>query len=181
MIQITQKGSPKKKVAVFIDGSNLHHAQKVNGWRIRFEKLKKYFMQFGELIGLYYFTPSPPFHQTEIVKKYRNFKKALIYLGYTVKDKELKEIKTVNKNGQVKILKKANLDPEMIWWMSKTSRDFDIAIIIAGDSDFAPILEDMITQGKYIIVIANQNNTALEIQNIAHKFIDLRNLKKDLS
>jgi len=170
----------KNRISVFIDGSNLHHAQMANGWKIRFSKLKQFLETKGVIKGLYYFTPTPPFYKTEIVRGYRKFKKMLILTGYQVIERELKEIKYKDKDGQIKTKPKANLDAEMLSYLLNTSKDYDELVIIAGDSDFVPVLKNIVLQGKIITCIANENNTSLEMRNTAHTFIDLGKLKKEL-
>jgi uncharacterized LabA/DUF88 family protein len=169
-----------KIVATFIDASNLHHAQKANGWSIDYKKLSIYLDSFGQKCGRYYFTPTPPSHDTKAMCGYKKFKKALIFMGYTVIDKELKEIKAKDTSGNIIIKKKADLDMEMGQWMDKVSKFYNIAIIMGGDCDFVTVIQQMVLDGKYIIVISNKNNTAIEVQNIAHEFIDLKTLKTQI-
>lgn len=139
----------QKRVATFIDASNLHHAQKVNGWQIDYEKLAAYLDALGKSVGRYYFTPSPAYHDTRAVEGYRRFKKALIFMGYTVKDKELKEVKAKDPaTGRIVIRPKADLDTEISDWMDKVYRDYHIAVVMGGDSDLVPAIERMVTDGK---------------------------------
>jgi len=168
---------PPTRVTAFIDASNLFHAQKQNGWKIDFAKLAKYIDSHGECRGKYYFTPTPSvFNQTAMLG-YQKFKKMLIANGFTVKDKEVKAIKARDATGQVVTKLKGNLDLEMGHWMTRVYPHYDTAIIMAGDGDYAPILEDMVLNGKYVIVVSNRSNTAIEVQNIAQKFVDLHSLK----
>lgn len=168
-------------ISVFIDASNLHHAQKANGWRIQFQKLKTWLAKRGKIVGLYYFTPSPYFKETKAVEGYRKFKKMLILSGYTVIDRELKKIRSKDSNGKTVIKDKANLDAEMITYMLNTFSEYNEMICMGGDGDFASVLRIAQEKGKYITCISNRNNTAIEIQNIANEFIDLKTLKKELS
>ena len=80
-----------KGVTVFIDGSNLFHAQRTNGWQIDFAKLAAYIDSYGECLGKYYFTPKPSYKNTSTLSNYLAFKRMLVAGGYTVKDKEVKE------------------------------------------------------------------------------------------
>lgn len=170
---------PPTRVTAFIDASNLFHAQKQNGWRIDFAKLGNYIDSHGECRGKYYFTPTPASHNQPAMGGYQKFKKMLIINGFTVKDKEVKEIKARDAQGNIITKLKGNLDLEMGHWMTRVYPHYDTAIIMAGDSDYAPIIEDMILNGKYVIIISNKNNTALEVQNLAQKFIDLNHIRKD--
>ena len=168
-----------KTVTAFIDGSNVFHAQRANRWQIDFAKLAAYIDSYGECLGKYYFTPRPSYKDAAAINNYLAFKKMLIANGYTVKDKEVKEINTKDNFGRAVKLK-GNLDVEMGYWMTKVYDGYEISIIITGDSDYECILESMVLNGKYVIVIGNKDNTSLELHNMAHKFIDLNSLRNQL-
>lgn len=172
----------KKKISVFIDAGNIHHAQRANGWRIKFVRLKEFFESAGEIVGLYYFTSTPNFENVEAVRGYRKFKKMLILTGYIVKEKELKNYRFFNKEKQQwEEVAKANMDVEMGQFMATCYKDYEVAVIMSGDVDFCTPVEKLLQEGKKIVIIANANNTALELRGLAHKFIDLRDLKDKLT
>lgn len=168
-----------KTVTAFIDGSNIFHAQRANGWQIDFAKLAAYIDSYGECLGKYYFTPRPSYKDITAINNYLAFKKMLITNGYTVKDKEVKEINTTDSYGR-SIKLKGNLDVEMSHWMMKVCQRYEISIILTGDSDYECTIESMVLNEKYVIIIGNKNNTALELRNIAQKFIDLNSLRDRL-
>lgn len=166
-------------VTAFIDGSNLFHAQRVNGWQIDFAKLSTYIESYGECFGKYYFTPRPSYKNTVALTNYLTFKRMLIRNGYTVKDKEVKEIRIQDEEGHVVKLK-GNLDMEMGYWITKVYQEYNMALIFSGDSDYECIVESLVLNGKYVIVIGNKGNTASEMCNMAQKFIDLNSLKDQI-
>jgi len=73
----------KKRIGVFIDGSNVWHCQKENGWRIDFYRFKKYCAKRGVIKGLFYFTPDAP----HLIP----FLRTLSEMGYAVVKKPLKK------------------------------------------------------------------------------------------
>jgi uncharacterized LabA/DUF88 family protein len=68
----------------------------------------------------------------------------------------------------------------MSHWMMKVCQRYEISIILTGDSDYECTIESMVLNEKYVIIIGNKNNTALELRNIAQKFIDLNSLRDRL-
>lgn len=81
------------RIAIFVDAANMFYAQRENRWHIDYKRLLEYFLKDKEFSGAYYFTGTPFYQEPQKVKGYRNFKKLLIYAGYTVIDKEVKVIK----------------------------------------------------------------------------------------
>ncbi len=168
----------RRRISVFIDASNLHHCQKKNGWNIDYEKLKKYLSRRGEVVGLYYFTPSPHYEEKRQIENYRKFKVALISFGYTVIDKEIKIIRTRDKQtGEIVKERKGNLDGEIVLYMLTTYDQYDEIVFIGGDSDFEKILDYMVKNKKLVTCISNSRTTAQEIKNIAHEFIPLNTIR----
>lgn len=168
----------KKKFVVFIDGSNLFHCQLKNGWKIDFSKFKNYLELQGELVGLYYFTPSPEYTNQEKITAYRGFRDALIHFGYTVIDKELKIIRRTNREtGEVEIERKGNLDGEMVLFMLTTYDKYDEMVFVGGDSDFEMVLDYIVKNKKLVTCISNSRTTAKEIKNIVHRFVSLEELR----
>lgn len=169
-----------KKISVFIDASNLFHCQLKNGWMLDFIKLKNYLETKGEIVGLYYFTPTPEYIETEKVKRFRNFKNFLIANGYTVIDKEVKLIPDIDDTGNKIFVRKGNLDGEIVLYMLTTYEDYDELIFIGGDSDFESVIDYLIKHKKLVRCISNSRNTSLEIKNISHYFENLSELKEIL-
>jgi uncharacterized LabA/DUF88 family protein len=162
----------QKRIGVFIDGSNIWHCQKENGWRIDYYKLKKYLAQRGKIVGLYYFTPK--------IKGYEKFKTTLDSMGYTVVYKPLKKIKTSRKGQKFTFKYKGNLDIEMAQYILTLSDKYDEIVFMSGDSDFECILETLKRQGKKISCICNKTSLSIEISNVCHTFINLTDLRKVL-
>lgn len=61
--------------------------------------------------------------------------------------------------------------------MYDTSDSYETAILISGDSDFAPLIDKMKQKGKKILVISTKNHISKELIERA-KFIDLKKLKQ---
>jgi len=162
-------------VGFFIDGSNIFYAQRNNRWHIDFEKLYKYCEKYGTIKIANYYTASPHYKNIKQIEKHRRYKAALINIGYTVIDKELKEIQ-ISKNKK----RKGNLDIEMALGIITSSNLYDICILITGDGDFIPIINYLRNIGKNVICIARKSTASLDLKNIVHRFIDLNDIRNEI-
>jgi len=162
----------KKRIGVFIDGSNIWHCQKKNKWRIDFHKLKWFFYERGDVKDIYYFTPEAPH-----IKK---FLSTLDKIGYVVIKKPLKQIKLRQKGKPVNFKYKGNLDMEMGLMMATNLDKYDEYIIMSGDSDFEVVVKLLKTNGKNIIVICNRDVLSIEMRKISNKVIYLYKVKSKI-
>jgi uncharacterized LabA/DUF88 family protein len=162
------------RVAIFVDGANMFYAQREIGWHIDFKKIYQYYTDNRQIYGAFYFTATPPAGDQQRVEKYRKFRGALINMGFTVIDKEVKIIKD-DKTGQVKL--KGNLDIELVFRMITGANGYDEAILMGGDSDYVPIITHLRNLGKEVVCIGRRASTSLELINAATRFVDLDNIK----
>lgn len=161
------------RVAVFVDGANMFYAQRAQRWHIDFRSVLQHFTAGKEVAGAFYFTASPPAGNRQEVEKYRRFRTALVYIGYSVIDKEIHVI-TDRLTGQAKM--KGNLDVEMAFKMLTTAEQFDEAVLIGVDVDFLPIIRHLQNLGKMLTCVGRREMTSTEVINTA-RFIDLEALR----
>ncbi len=162
----------KGKIAVFVDASNVYHSQNQLGWRIDFQRLKRYFEKNGALYKIYYYTAFDPDHPQQ-----RKFLDFLEIIGFTVRKKKVKFIK--DRNHKLGGFHKGNLDVELTIDAVDSSNKFQSFILFSGDSDFDALLKYMKAYKKKCIVISTKNHISLELIKQA-KFIDLKKLRKDI-
>lgn len=162
------------RVAIFIDGANMFYAQKSNNWHIDYAKVLSFFTRDKERANAYYFTATPPATSISACSKYKKFKAALIHIGYTVIDKEVRVVKD-NKTGLVKV--KGNLDIELVFRMLSTTNHYDEAILMGGDSDYIPIIKHLANIGKRIICVGARHMTSTDLINVADKFVELNEIR----
>ena len=78
-----------------------------------------------------------------------------------------------------KILKgKGNLDIELALDMTHMTDNYDTAILLSGDSDFAPVIKLVQSKGKKAIVISTKYHVAKELIEACNKYINLKYLKE---
>ncbi|MCD6226040.1 NYN domain-containing protein [bacterium] len=161
----------KGKVYVFIDAANVFYSQKTLGWRISYKKLMEFLKEECDLGQVFLYT-GVLFNNPD----QERFLRMLEYCGYILRTKPVKKI--LNANGTIK--KKANFDVEASFEMDDLSKEYDTAILISGDSDFAYTLKRLKKKSKNVIVISTGGHVSIELLREA-KFIDFKKLKDKIS
>lgn len=156
------------KTAVFIDAANILYSQKDLGWKIDYQKLKNYLEKQIDLAGLYFYTGFVGNY-----KKQLKFLRKLRKIGYKVRTKKVKFIKL--NNG--KHVLKGNLDVEMALDTIDDIDDYQTAILLTGDSDFACVIDRVKKAGKRVIVMSTKGHIAIDLIKRA-KYINLKKLKR---
>jgi uncharacterized LabA/DUF88 family protein len=165
------------RVGLFVDGANMFYAQKEIGWHIDFRLVCQYFFQNRERGPAYYFMASPSPGDQVRIEKYRRFKNALTYLGFSVVDKELKIIKDAS--GEI-VKIKGNLDIDLVFKMLTQVGSYEEAVLMGVDSDYVPIIEHLRNLGKTVVIVGDGRSTSMEVRNSATKFIDLGGIRKSI-
>jgi uncharacterized LabA/DUF88 family protein len=166
-----------ERVSIFVDGANMYYAQKKLGWFIDFRKVLNHFgRECGNLISeAYYYTGA------DLQTKGRDgaFHEYLIYSGYTVRTKAIKQM-VDDATGE--IVEKANLDIELVIDMLNTITLYDTCILMSGDGDFERALESVRSRGRRIAVVAHPDMTARELRNVVGgNYYDLREIERNVA
>lgn len=161
-----------KKVGVFCDDSNLYHSYKKYGWRIDFEKLKELLGQYCDLQFINYYIAIPDKSDAD----YRGVQNFLQYISpfAVVKKKELKYIPLDHKH----IIRKGDVDVEIVLDVVRIIDDLDVIIIVSGDSDFLELKNYVVQdKGKKIIFLGYEENMAWELRQCWHIYVNrIRNI-----
>lgn len=106
-------------------------------------------------------------------EKQKKFLDLLDILGYIVRTKPIKVIidDATHKHW------KSNFDVELALEMVDTLDSYESAILVSGDSDFAPVIDRVKQSGKRIVVISTKGHVSLELLQRA-KYLDLRKLRQ---
>jgi uncharacterized LabA/DUF88 family protein len=161
----------KGRVYVFVDAANILYSQQTLHWRVDYGKLKKYFEKECDLQAIYFYTG----HVGENHKQ-NSFLEKLKSFGYQVRAKEVKRIK-ISRNVYEW---KGNLDAELIIDALKNTDNFDTCILMSGDSDFAPLLDELKARKKRVIVMSTKHHVSRELIERA-KYVNLKKLKDQIS
>lgn len=156
----------KKKLTAyaFIDASNIIYGAREEGWLIDQKKLFQYLkIRFSVSKTFFYYGKD-----SKSAKK-ESFLRKLTSFGYILR---VKEIKRYGKKT------KANCDVDLTMDMLLKIKEYQRAIVLTGDGDFAPLFSYLIGQRKKIIIISSPKRTAREIRKIAgDEHIDFGSLR----
>lgn len=156
----------KKKIGLFIDDSNLYHGYKKYGWRVDLEKLRALLEAYChlKLVNYHIGIPAKSDESFEGTEKYlRKLQKTVI-----VKTKPLKYIRTGGK-----VVKKADVDVEIVLDVVRSIDLLDVVIVMSGDSDYLE-LKNYVTQdkAKEIIFMGYEENMAWELRRCHHIYLN---------
>jgi uncharacterized LabA/DUF88 family protein len=156
----------KKKVGVFCDDSNLYHSYLKYGWRIDFQRFRKFLERHCCLQFINYYLAVP--HKNDAVAE--GTKKFLTNIEphVVVKRKDLKYTPVAGK-----FIKKADVDVEIVLDVVRSLGKLDAVIIVSGDSDFYELKNYVVKdRGKNIIFFAYGKNMAWELKYCWHLYLD---------
>lgn len=140
--------------AVFIDWANVYGWHKKLGWEVNAYRLLDYFKTYTEIKKInFYFG-------TDITQESKNFINSLQQLENEVFKVTTKQVKYVldvlmpyDQNYYTKGRRKCDFDVEITRDALNNVNDFETFILISGDGDYAPLIDDMISKGKKTILI----------------------------
>lgn len=160
----------KGMVYVFIDGANIFYTQKTLGWKISYEKLKQYFEdECGNNLGkVFVYTAYDPDRPQQ-----KKFLDMLEINGYILRTKEVKRIRVAKGVYEWK----GDFDVELSMDILDHLQEFTTAVLLSGDSDFAPIIQRMKENNKRVIVMSAKNHISRELINLSDKYINLKKLR----
>jgi len=162
------------KVMVFLDGSNIFWSLRRHNLKIDFYKLVSTLVGDRFLVRPYYYSSvSVPPNQRQIA-----FYQALKYQGFHVVTKPLVFRQT--KNQEILTEKGVDLSLATDFLVSAFRNLYDTAILVSGDDDYAPVIDEVKRLGKTVEVAAFSSDAGSQIRNAADKFIPLENLKDEI-
>src|ERR1700691_5540769 len=144
----------KGRVYVFIDAANIFYAERTLGWRVDYQKLREYFNRECKLGAIYFYTS-----YIEESEQQDKFLKKLALYGYIIRSKEIKRIKV----GSNQYKWKGNLDVEFVMDVMKYQSEFETCILMSGDSDFAPLCDELKANRKRVLVMSTRSHISLEL------------------
>lgn len=162
-------------VGIFVDGDNVFSSLRELGWRLDYDKLLKWILDYTGCSH-----PMPFYYgrkEVRLTDEKKGFLGVLERLRFHIKEIDA-EIKT-DGNGYI-----CNADPYLITDMVRLSafNRFNTAVIVSGDGDFSYPLETVRHDGINILVISTFNNVnkkkILNDRNIP--FIDLKQIRNQV-
>ncbi len=161
------------RVAIFIDGENIHYSAKHLNMRLDYLKLCSKLAGNRRLVRSYFYTAVS--NQSEGKIDFINFLKLN---GFSV---ITREIKSFNDGDHSTRNVRGSLDMEMAIDALEMSNKLDTVILCTGDGDFKPLVTALGRKGVHVEVCALREMTSTELIATADVYTDLASLKDDIA
>jgi uncharacterized LabA/DUF88 family protein len=162
------------KIALFIDGANLHATAKTLGFDIDYRRLLQEFQSRGTLLRAFYYTAIIEDQEYTSIRPLVDW---LDYNGYTVVTKPTKEF--IDASGRRKL--KNRMDVELAVDAMQAAEHIDQMVLFSGDGDFRSLVEAVQRRGVRVTVVSSISSqppmVADELRRQADAFIDLAELR----
>jgi uncharacterized LabA/DUF88 family protein len=167
--------SRTNRIAILIDGPNLHATSKTLGFDVDFKRLLTEFESRGALLRAFYYTAIIEDQEYSSARPLIDW---LDYNGYTVVTKPTKEF--IDASGRRKV--KANMHIELTVNAMELAANVDEMILFSGDGDFRSLVEAVQRRGVRVTVVSSiacqPAMAADELRRQADDFIDLKLLQQ---
>src|SRR5438552_8346248 len=168
---------PSPRIALFIDGANLHATARALGFDVDYKRLLKEFQSRGALLRAFYYTTIIEDQEYTSVRPLIDW---LDYNGYIVVTKLTKEF--IDASGRRKV--KGSMNIELAVRAMELADRIDRMFLFSGDGDFRPLMEAVQRRGVHVTVVSTIVSQppmmADDLRRQADIFIDLAELKPKL-
>lgn len=165
------------KIALFLDGANLHATARALGIDIDYNRLLKEFEGCGTLLRAFYYTAIIEDQEYYTLRPLTDW---LSYNGYIVVIKPVKEFTSASRHRKVK----ANINVELAVAAMQLADQIDQMVLFSGDSSFRALVKALQRRGVQVTVIStistNPPMIADELRRQADVFTDLQELRSKL-
>ena len=170
--------SRSDRIALFIDGANLHATARTLGFEIDYKRLLREFEGRGCLLRAFYYTAIIEDQEYSSIRPLTDW---LSYNGYTVVTKAVKEF--TDASGRRKF--KGNMDVELAVDAMELADQVDQMVLFSGDGDFRSLIEAVQRRGVRVTVISTISSQppmiADELRRQTDVFTDLLELRSSLA
>src|SRR5690606_31234901 len=168
---------PNERVALFIDGANLHAAARALGFDIDYKRLLKQFQDKCHLIRAFYYTALVEDQEYSPLRPLIDW---LDYNGFTMVTKPAKEY--TDAMGRRKI--KGNMDIELAIDVMEMAPHLDHGVLFSGDGDSRRLDDAVQRKGLPVSVVSTTKTqppmVADELRRQADTFIELQDLSSKI-
>jgi uncharacterized LabA/DUF88 family protein len=166
---------PTDRLALFIDGPNLHASAKALGFDIDFKRLLEEFRKRGLMTRAYYYTTLVEDQDYSPIRPLVDW---LDYNGFSLVTKPAKEY--IDRDGRKRW--RGDMHIELAVDMMELAPRLDHVVLFSGDSDFAPAVAAVQRKGvRATIVSTVRSQPAMagdELRRAADSFVDLADLSE---
>jgi uncharacterized LabA/DUF88 family protein len=165
--------SSGNKIALFIDGANLHATSKSLGFEIDFKRLLQEYESHGGLLRALYYTTTIENGEYSTIRPLIDW---LDYNGYMVVSKRAKEVD----DGEGRRKFKRSMGIELVVDALELSNHIDHIVLFSGDGDLRSLVEAVQRRGVHVTVVSTPSMIADELRRQADVFTDLVELKSKI-
>ena len=162
------------KIALFVDGTNLHSTARALGFDIDYKRLLREFQSRGTVLRAFYYTAVVEDQEYTAIRPLIDW---LDYNGYTVVTKAAKEF--IDASGRRKV--KGNMDIDIAVDAMEIAGHVDQIVLFSGNGDFCPMVEAVKRRGVSVTVVSTIASQppmlADELRRKADVLIDLAELQ----
>jgi uncharacterized LabA/DUF88 family protein len=170
--------SESDKIALFIDGANLHATARTLGFEIDYRRLLTEFCSRGTVLRAFYYSAIIEDLEYSSIRPLLDW---LDYNGYTVVTKATKEY--VDAGGRRKI--KGNMDVELAVDAMELAGQVDQIVLFSGEGNFRSLFEAVQRRGVRVTVVSTISSQppmiADELRRQADVFTDLVELQSKIA
>jgi uncharacterized LabA/DUF88 family protein len=154
------------KMALFIDGPNLHATARALGFEVDYKRLLNEFQNRGSLIRAFYYTILIEDQDSFSVRPLVDF---LDYNGFTVVTKVARDFPDLNgrRNG------KGNMNIELAVNAMEIAEHVDHSVRFSGTGDFRPLVEAVQRRGVHVTVVSTTSSQPPMIADQLRRQCDL--------
>lgn len=151
----------KDGTLVCIDWANVYGWQKKLKWKIDAHKLIEYFRTYPEIKKInFYFGTDVTKESKDFIASFKKIEDNI----FRVVTKDVKYIpveivdmnKTRDNRRDKKLRRKCDFDVEITRDALNSINNFQVFILVSGDGDYAPLIDDLINKGKKTILVFAQ-------------------------
>lgn len=166
--------SCNSKIALFIDGPNLHAAAKALGFEVDYRRLLEEFQTRGRLVRAFYYTVLVEDNDNFSVRPLVDF---LDYNGFTVVTKLAKDFTDLNGRRNAK----GNMNIEVAVDAMELAGHVDHIVLFSGNGDFRSLVEALQRRGVRVTVVSTTSTqppmVADQLRRQCDLFSDLSELR----
>ena len=167
-----------ERLAIFIDGANLHATARALAFDIDFKRVLTVFEQRARLVRALYYTA---ILEDQDVSSLRPLVDWLSYNGFTVVTKPAKTY--IDFEGRRKT--KGNMDVEIAVDAMRLAPHLDHIVLFSGDGDFRSLVAALQQKGKRVSVVSSLVTqppmVSDELRRQVDQFIEIAELEKIIS
>ena len=162
------------RLAVFVDGGNLHNMAQALGFSIDFKKLRAQFTQRGKLVRTAYYTCTRDYLEHDSIRRLLDF---LDFNGWDVQSKSLKEYASDDGGTRVKGSMRVELAVDAL----RLAPRLDHFVLFSGDGEYTALVHALRDYTRVSVCAAREGlkvpMVADDLRRAADNFIDLETLR----